>query len=196
MRHLLGLCPEIGQKIGQERPVAHLQRPNRSLRLLLFLQQRLHFAAQQLGVVATSCWAFPDSSTTRPICDRRRWPHRAGRAWPFSPSHTGGKSKASRMSQPKYFIRRYRGTNANLRMQLLRIIKRADLSPWAEALSQSAGDAANGTYERVPRSLACAWWKNMQPACGDRNTRAAKRVTASVADPPWRRRGELGRPGR
>ncbi len=62
----------------------------------------------------------------------------------------------------EYVITRYRDTNANLRTQLLRIIKRAHLKPWPKLFHNLRATRETELAEDYPMHVVCAWIGNSQ----------------------------------
>jgi hypothetical protein len=62
----------------------------------------------------------------------------------------------------EYLITRYRDTNANLRTQLLKIIKRAGLSPWPKLFQNLRATRQTELEETFPSHVVCAWIGNSQ----------------------------------
>ncbi len=56
-----------------------------------------------------------------------------------------------------YVINRYRDTNANLRTQLMRIIKRAGLKPWPKLFHNLRASRETELAERFPIHVVCKW---------------------------------------
>ena len=63
----------------------------------------------------------------------------------------------------EYVITRYRNTNANLRTQLGRIIKRAGLTPWQKLFQNCRSTRETELAEEFPMQVVCAWIGNSQP---------------------------------
>jgi len=59
-----------------------------------------------------------------------------------------------------HVIRRYRGTNANLRTQLERIIRRAALKPWPKLFHNLRATRQTELEETFPTHVVCAWLGN------------------------------------
>ena len=60
----------------------------------------------------------------------------------------------------EYVITRYRDPNANLRSQLLRIIKRAGLKPWPKLFQNLRATRETELAERFPIQVVCDWIGN------------------------------------
>ena len=60
-------------------------------------------------------------------------------------------------------ITRYRGGNANLRTQLQRIIRRADLEPWPKLFQNLRSTRETELAEEYPMHVVCKWIGNSQP---------------------------------
>jgi len=63
----------------------------------------------------------------------------------------------------KFVITRYRDTNVNLRTQLMRIIRRAGLTPWPKLFQNLRSTRETELTERHPLHVICAWIGNSQP---------------------------------
>ncbi|MCA9232149.1 MAG: site-specific integrase [Planctomycetales bacterium] len=61
-----------------------------------------------------------------------------------------------------YLITRYRDVNANLRSQLLRIIKRAGVKPWPKLFQNLRSTRETELAEEFPLHVVCAWIGNTQ----------------------------------
>ena len=59
-----------------------------------------------------------------------------------------------------YVIARYRDTNANLRTQLTRIIRRAGLAPWPRLFHNLRSSRQTELEERFPTHVVCRWLGN------------------------------------
>lgn len=62
----------------------------------------------------------------------------------------------------EFVITRYRDTNANLRTQLMRIIRRAQLKPWPRLFQNLRSSRETELAERWPLHVVCAWIGNSQ----------------------------------
>jgi integrase len=62
----------------------------------------------------------------------------------------------------EHIITRYRNTNANLRTQLLRIIKRAGLKPWPKVFQNLRSTRETELAESFPIHVVCQWIGNSQ----------------------------------
>lgn len=62
----------------------------------------------------------------------------------------------------EFVISRYRSTNANLRTQLIRIIKRAGLSPWPKLFVNLRSTRETELAEEFPQHVVCEWIGNSQ----------------------------------
>jgi integrase len=60
----------------------------------------------------------------------------------------------------EYVVTRYRDTNANLRTQLLRIIRRAGLKPWPKLFQNMRSTRQTELEESFPSHVVCAWIGN------------------------------------
>ena len=59
-----------------------------------------------------------------------------------------------------HLITRYRNTNANLRTQLLRIIKKAGLNPWPKLFVNLRSSRETELVERFPMHVVTSWLGN------------------------------------
>ena len=69
--------------------------------------------------------------------------------------------KANRLSEQPV-ISRYRDTNANLRTQMLRIIKRAGCTAWPKLFQNLRSTRETELAERFPMHVVCEWIGNSQ----------------------------------
>ena len=63
-------------------------------------------------------------------------------------------------NESEYVITRYRDTNANLRTQLRRIIRKAGLDPWPKLFQNLRSTRETELAERWPEHVVCAWLGN------------------------------------
>ena len=63
----------------------------------------------------------------------------------------------------EYVITRYRETNANLRIQLLRIIQRAGLQAWPKLFQNLRSTRETELADEFPMHVVCQWIGNSQP---------------------------------
>ncbi len=63
----------------------------------------------------------------------------------------------------EFVITRYRNTNANLRTQLLRIIRRAGVQPWAKLFQNLRSTRETELADDFPMHVVCQWIGNSQP---------------------------------
>ena len=63
----------------------------------------------------------------------------------------------------EYVITRYRDTSANLRTQLLRIIRKAGLEAWPKLFQNLRSTRETELAETYPLHVVCAWLGNSQP---------------------------------
>ena len=85
----------------------------------------------------------------------------------------------------EYVISRYRGSNANLRTQLTRIIKRAGLTPWPKLFQNLRSTLQTELTEQFPEYVVCEWIDNSE--------QVAKKHYFQVTDDHFR--ASLGNPG-
>ena len=62
----------------------------------------------------------------------------------------------------EFVITRYRDTNANLRTQLHRIIRKAGLEPWPKAFHNLRATRQTELAETYPMHVVCAWIGNTE----------------------------------
>ncbi len=62
----------------------------------------------------------------------------------------------------EFVINRYRSCNANLRTQLMRIIKRAGLKPWAKPFQNLRSTRETELMEKFPAHVVCGWIGNSE----------------------------------
>jgi integrase len=67
----------------------------------------------------------------------------------------------------EYVITRYRDTNANLRTQLHRIIRRAGLTPWPKPFHNLRSTRQTELQEHFPGHVVCAWLGNSEGVAED-----------------------------
>ena len=79
----------------------------------------------------------------------------------------------------QYIINRYRDLNANLRTQLLRIIKRAGVEPWPKLFHNLRATRETELAESYPTHVVCAWIGN--------SARIAEKHYLQVTDDHFRR---------
>jgi len=94
--------------------------------------------------------------------------HHAGketRVIPIFPELRPHLEEAWELAEPgtEYIITRYRDRNANLRTQLLRIIKRAGVKPWPKLFNNLRSTRETKLAEEYPLHVVCAWIGNSQP---------------------------------
>ena len=91
----------------------------------------------------------------------------------------------------EYVITRYRDTNANLRTQLCRIIRKAGLKRWPKLFQNLRSTRETELAERWPLHVVCAWIGNSQPVAArhylqvtdEHFARATQESAAAVAAP-------------
>ncbi|MHB8897714.1 MAG: tyrosine-type recombinase/integrase [Thermoguttaceae bacterium] len=71
--------------------------------------------------------------------------------------------EAKSRTETEFVINRYRDTNANLRTQLLRIIRRAGLEPWVKPFQNLRSTRQTELAGRYPQHVVCKWMGNSQP---------------------------------
>ena len=62
--------------------------------------------------------------------------------------------------ETEFVITRYRDSNANLRTQLQRIIKRAGLKPWPKLFHNLRATRQTELSEEFPAHVVCSWLGN------------------------------------
>ena len=62
----------------------------------------------------------------------------------------------------EYVITRYRGSNSNLRAQMMKIIRRAGLQPWPKLFHNLRATRQTVLEEEFPSHVVCAWIGNSQ----------------------------------
>ena len=67
----------------------------------------------------------------------------------------------------KYVITRYRDTNANLRTQLQRIIRKAGLTPWPKLFHNLRATRQTELAEKYPLHVVCAWIGNSRAVAAE-----------------------------
>ena len=63
----------------------------------------------------------------------------------------------------EFVITRYRDTNANLRTQLLRFIRRAGVQPWPKLFQNLRSTRETELTDDFPMHVVCQWIDNSQP---------------------------------
>jgi len=63
----------------------------------------------------------------------------------------------------EFVITRYRDTNANLRTQLLRFIRRAGVQPWPKLFQNLRRTRETELTDDFPMHVVCQWIDNSQP---------------------------------
>lgn len=88
--------------------------------------------------------------------------HHAGKAYrviPIFPELKPYLEDVCQLMQPgqTFLINRYRQSNANLRTQLMRIMKRASVSPWEKLFQNMRASRATELADEYPEHVATAW---------------------------------------
>ena len=83
----------------------------------------------------------------------------------------------------EYVITRYRETNVNLRTQLLKIIKRAGLTPWPKLFQNLRATRQTELCERWPEHVVCAWIGNSKPVAREHYLRVTEKDFEEAAKP-------------
>ena len=79
----------------------------------------------------------------------------------------------------EFVITRYRDTNANLRTQLLRFIRRAGVQPWPKLFQNLRSTRETELTDDFPMHVVCQWIDNSQPIAAKHSLR--------VTDDPFSR---------
>ena len=93
--------------------------------------------------------------------------HHAGgesRVIPIFPELRPYLEEAWEQAEPgtEWVLTRYRNTNVNLRTQLLRIIRRAGLTPWPKLFQNLRSTRQTELEESYPSHVVCAWLGNSE----------------------------------
>ena len=64
--------------------------------------------------------------------------------------------------ETEFVINRYRSCNANLRTQLMRIIKRAGMKPWPKPFQNLRSTRETELMEKFPARVVCGWIGNSE----------------------------------
>ncbi len=67
----------------------------------------------------------------------------------------------------EYVINRHRGTNANLRTQLLRILDRAQVEPWERVFHNLRASRQTELEMKFPSHVVCDWLGNSEAVARD-----------------------------
>jgi len=95
----------------------------------------------------------------------------------------------------EYVITRYRDTNANLRTQLARIIKRAGLTPWSKLFQNCRSTRQTELAEEFPMQVVCAWIGNSQPVAAKHYLQVTEDHYRKAAQNPAQHPAESPRTG-
>jgi len=136
-------------------------------------QWRLLFALSRYGGLRCPSehlrllWEDVDWATSRITIHSPKTEHHAGgegRTIPLFPELVHPLYEVFEQAEPgtEYVITRYRNTNANLRTQLNRIIKRAGLRPWPKLFQNLRSTRETELAEQWPIHVVCAWLGNSQ----------------------------------
>lgn len=92
-------------------------------------------------------------------------PNGESRVVPIFPELRPFLDEAFELAEPgtEHVIRKYRFTNANMRTQLIRIIRRAGLKPWVKPFQNLRSTRETELAEEYPMHVVCAWIGNSQP---------------------------------
>jgi integrase len=136
-------------------------------------QWRLLFALSRYGGLRCPSehlalrWADVDRERNRITVPSPKTEHHEGgasRQMPLFPELRPHLLEVFEEAEPgtEYVITRYRDTNANLRTQLHRIIKRAGLQPWPKLFHNLRATRQTELEEDYPSHVVCAWIGNSQ----------------------------------
>jgi len=111
---------------------------------------------------------------------------KASRLIPMFPELRPYLEEAFELAEPgtEFVITRYRDSNANLRTQLMKIIRRAGLEPWEKPFQNLRSTRETELYETYPLHVVVAWLGNTQAV-------AAKHYL-QVTDEHFQRASESG----
>ena len=137
-------------------------------------QWRLLFALSRYGGLRCPSehlslrWSDIDWSLRRICVKSPKTEHHPGgesRIIPLFPELHSFLEESFELAEPgtEFVITRYRSTNANLRTQLLRIIKRAGLNPWPKLFQNLRSTRETELAESFPMHVVCRWIGNTQP---------------------------------
>ena len=110
-------------------------------------------------------WADVDWDRGRILVHSPKTAHHPGgesRLVPLFPELRAPLLEVFEQAEPgtEYVITRYRDTNANLRTQLNRIIRRAGLKPWPKLFQNLRSTRETELAEQWPEHVVCAWMGN------------------------------------
>ncbi len=136
-------------------------------------QWRLIFALSRFGGLRCPsehlalCWSDVDWARERIRVSSPKTEHHAGgesRSIPIFPELRPYLEKVWDEAEPgvEFVITRYRSTNANLRTQLNRIIRRAGLEPWPKLFQNLRATRETELAQTFPLHVVCAWIGNSQ----------------------------------
>lgn len=118
-------------------------------------------------------WADVDFGTGRMVVRSRKTQRYSGkdqRVVPIFPevrSHLEAVFKLSGAAGAIHVINRYRDANANLRTQLLRILRSAGVTPWPRLFHNLRASCQTDLVERFPAHVVCAWIGNSEVIARD-----------------------------
>jgi len=84
----------------------------------------------------------------------------------------------------EYVITRWRGTNSNLRTELLRIMARAGVKPWPKLFHNLRATRQTELVETYPLHVVCAWIGNSQDVAKDHYLQVTDAHFATAATMP------------
>ena len=92
----------------------------------------------------------------------KRYRGKGSRIIPLFPELRPYLEEAFELAEPgtTHVINRYRDSNANLRTQLIRIVKRVGLTPWQKPFQNLRSTRETELCEEYPIHVACAWIGN------------------------------------
>jgi integrase len=135
------------------------------------VEWRLIFALSRFGGLRCPSehlrlrWCDVDWANNRLTIHSPKTEHHEGHATrqlPLFPELVPFLREAFEQAEPgcEYVITRYRDTNANLRTQLTKIIKRAGLKPWPKLFHNLRSTRQTELAEQFPTHVVCAWIGN------------------------------------
>ncbi len=113
-------------------------------------------------------WEDIDWAQSRMTIRSPKTEHHEGKALrvcPIFPELLPYVREAFELAEPGsvFVVSRYRDTNANLRTQMRRIIRRAGLEPWPKLFQNLRSSCQTELEDRFPSHVVCAWLGNSVP---------------------------------
>ncbi len=98
------------------------------------------------------------------------------------------------MAEPgaEFVIQRYRSTNANLRTQLERIIRKAGLKPWPKLFHNLRATRQTELEETFPTHVVCEWLGNSPRSRPAELPASDRRSLRTGGQAKWRRMRRSG----